>query len=408
MQLRRLGARSINVYSHEELREEENERDAAEGLRLFHVAATRARERLILSGVVKEKAGELKPSTSVVERIVEAFEVDREDPSPIAIAAPEPRQGLDAAFADSEIAVSLSSPSPERAAELVARNPAPSLRRSEANGEAPLLERHPRAVPRRPLSYSAISQYEDCGYRFQLERVFGFGREIATAGPDGEPSGPSAREERTARGRVVHSLLEWSQANGWRPPPGELVEGHASAEGLGGGVPEELLAEVGGWLESDLLKDRIQAEATEVHAEAPLLLEIDGSVLRGSIDLLAERQGEAPLVVDYKTDRLGDAEPAEHAAGYEIQRSIYALAVAEAREVEEVEVAYVFLERPDDPQIVRLGPPELEAAREKLKRVIGRIGAGEFPVAPVERRSEGLCRGCPARGRVCSGPERRS
>ncbi len=55
MQLRRLGARSINVYAHEALREEENERDAAEGLRLFHVAATRARERLILSGWSKEK-----------------------------------------------------------------------------------------------------------------------------------------------------------------------------------------------------------------------------------------------------------------------------------------------------------------------------------------------------------------
>ena len=64
MQLRRLGARSINLYDQDALRESDNERDAEEGLRLFHVAATRARRRLILSGVVKDKAGEAKPSTS--------------------------------------------------------------------------------------------------------------------------------------------------------------------------------------------------------------------------------------------------------------------------------------------------------------------------------------------------------
>ncbi len=116
--------------------------------------------------------------------------------------------------------------------------------------------------------------------------------------------------------------------------------------------------------------------------------------------------GRAPLVVDYKTDRLAGTSPPSTPRDYEIQRSIYALAVAESREAEEVEVAYVFLERPDDPQVERLGPAELEAARARLADVVDRIGAGEYPVAPVERRSEQLCRGCPARGRVCSGPRR--
>jgi ATP-dependent exoDNAse (exonuclease V) beta subunit len=404
MQLRRLGARSVNVYSHKELIDDDNERDAAEGLRLFHVAATRARERLILSGVVKEKAGETKPSTAVVERIVDAFEVDRESDSEIAIAAPEPRPGLEAAFAGSEIAVRVNTPSPERAAELVERHPAPPLSRAASSGAAPLRERRPHAVPRRPLSYSAISQYGECGYRFQLERVFGFGTEISTAGPDGEPAGPSAREERTARGRVVHSLLEWSQANGWSPPPKELIERHASAEGLDQEAHGELRTTIAGWLDSELLAERVGAASGGVRAEVPLLLEIDGSVLRGSIDLLAEAEGRPPLVVDYKTDRLGDTGPAEHAAGYDVQRSIYALAVAEARGAERVEVAYVFLERPDDPQIETLGPAELEAARERLAEVVRRIGEGEFPVAPPDSRSESICRGCPARGRVCSGP----
>ena len=64
----------------------------------------------------------------------------------------------------------------------------------------------------------------------------------------------------------------------------------------------------------------IGAGATRVRAEVPILLGVGGTVLRGSIDLLVERDGEPPLVVDYKTDRLDGADPAEHAARYETQR----------------------------------------------------------------------------------------
>jgi hypothetical protein len=136
----------------------------------------------------------------------------------------------------------------------------------------------------------------------------------------------------------------------------------------------------------------------------PILLGAGGTVLRGSIDLLVERADGPPLVVDYKTDRLGDADPAERAGSYETQRSIYALATAEALEAGEVEVAYVFLERPDEPVVSRLGAAEMAAGRERLAAVIARIGHGEFPVAPKEERSWSLCRGCPALGRLCSGP----
>ena len=52
MQLRRLGARGINLYAQRELSEDAQKREAEEELRLFHVAATRARERLLLSGVI--------------------------------------------------------------------------------------------------------------------------------------------------------------------------------------------------------------------------------------------------------------------------------------------------------------------------------------------------------------------
>ena len=136
----------------------------------------------------------------------------------------------------------------------------------------------------------------------------------------------------------------------------------------------------------------------------PLLLGVSGATLRGSIDLLVERDGAPPLVIDYKTDRLDGVAPAERAAKYGIQQAIYALAVAESRGADEVEVAYVFLERPEEPVVQTLDWEAMDRGREELAAAIARIAAGEFPVAPVERRGWDLCRGCPALGRLCAGP----
>jgi ATP-dependent helicase/nuclease subunit A len=417
MQLRRLGSGAINLYDYADLCEEARERESEEGLRLFHVAATRARERLILSGVVKPEPGrETKPSTPVVERLVEALGVGRDADSAVAVPPPQPRPGLEARFEPAQISVRVNLPSAERAAELRATRREAGADRPLGDGPPPLVERRPPIVPSRPLSYTAISAYEECSYRFYMERVLGLGGgehnapripgRTALSPLEDRAMTASGREERAARGAVVHTLLEWSQANGWSEPTEELARRHAFAAGLDpdmDGLAPTLLEPVRGWLGSRL-RGRIDASA-RVRAEVPILLSVAGTVLRGSIDLLVERQGASPLVIDYKTDRLDGDGPAEHASDYETQRSIYALAVAESLQAPEVEVAYVFLERPDEPVLTTLGPAEMETAREQLASTISRISHGEFPVAPPEQRSWSLCRGCPALGRLCSGPE---
>jgi len=413
MQLRRLGAASVNLYSYAELSEEAKERDAEEGLRLFHVAATRARRHLILSGVVKPQAnGETKASTPVIERIVAGLDVDRESDSSTPAPPPEPRSGLEASFEPSEIAVRVNLPSAERAAELRRSHSDDAVEAPGRTGSPPLVQRRPPAVPSRPLSYSAISAFEECAYRFYAERVLDLGdggrssrriaAESATAAAEGEIL---EREERAARGAAVHSLLEWSAANGWREPAGDLARRHAISAGLEDDAGASLLEPLRGWLGSKLLAERVRETGASVRAEAPLLLGIAGTVLRGSIDLLVDHAGSPPLVIDYKTDRLGSASPAEHAARYTTQRDIYALAVAESRDAAEVEVAYVFLERPEDPVLTTLGPEGIEAGRTRLTAAVERIAGGDFPPADPGRRTWDLCRGCPALGRTCSGPQ---
>jgi ATP-dependent helicase/nuclease subunit A len=434
MRLLRLGSPKIDLFDYRALCEESQEREAEEELRLFHVAATRAKERLILSGVVNPQPGRETKGKAVVERLVDALGLQRDEDATVPVAPPAPRPGLEAEFEPSEIAVRVNLPSPERATELRELRRESATERRLGEGPPPLVERKPPIVPSRPLSYTAISAYEECTYRFYMERVLGLAgppelhQIVAPKRPEFdavrdeevEAATPSAREERTARGAVVHALLEWSEANGWAEPSAELALRHAEAAGLGTGSAspdnsgegpgrhspdplDSLLEPVRAWLSSPL-RERIAAEATRVRAEVPLLLGIGDTVLRGSIDLLVEREGAPPLVLDYKTDLLAGAAPTERAAHYGVQRSIYALAVAEALGIEEVEVAYVFLERPDEPAVSLLGTAEMAAARAELEGTIAHISRGDFPVAVPEERNWSLCRGCPALRGLCSGP----
>jgi ATP-dependent helicase/nuclease subunit A len=356
MQLRRLGAPAINLFSYGELCEEGNARDSEEGLRLFHVAATRARERLILSGVVKPGPGkETKPGTPVIERIVDAFGIDRESNSALAVPAPQPRAGLDAEFSPSEIAVQVSLPSSERAAELTATAREADEALPLGEGPAPLA-RPPFPAPTRFLSYTAISELLEEPDRQREEGKGG------------------AEEDRAAHGIAVHSLLEWSQANGWCEPPPDLAGRFILAAGLDPDAEgAEALEAIRAWLGCAFFAERVR-DAERSRAEVPFLLALPGAVMRGSIDLLVEAADKPPRVIDYKTDRLGATKPAKRVERYEVQRDLYALAASEARGVDEVEVAYVFLERPGEPFIETLDRAAIDAGRRRLEAKIERLG----------------------------------
>jgi ATP-dependent helicase/nuclease subunit A len=368
MQLRRLGARGVNLYSQRELCEEAQAREAEEELRLFHVAATRARERLLLSGVIGPPAPAREShGRAVIERIAAAFEIDREADSTIEIAAPEPRPGLEATFEPSRISVRLNRPSVEQAASLAAVRKEAAANADLGDGPAPLIASRTARAPRRPLSYTAISAHGEG----TDERPLDSDRALRERAGDE----PAEADGGAVRGRAVHSLLEWSQGNGWQAPPVDLVDRIARSGEVDAGMelePRELLAPLQAWLGSSFFAERIRV-AQRSRAEVPLLVEVSETVLRGSIDLLVEEDGRPPLIVDYKTDRVDGVELTGSLARYEIQQAIYALAVAEARGTPTVELAYVFLERPEEPVLRRWGPEEIEAGRRRLEREISRI-----------------------------------
>jgi RecB family exonuclease len=141
------------------------------------------------------------------------------------------------------------------------------------------------------------------------------------------------------------------------------------------------------WLRSGV-RSELASSGARLRPEVPFILELGGAIVRGKIDLLADTQ-EGPLVVDYKTDAVDGADPAELASRYETQRDLYALAVHRASgRSAPVRAAYCFLEEPDRTVLERY---DEDGIRD-----------GDFARTASPHRS--LCHGCPAAARLCGAP----
>jgi ATP-dependent exoDNAse (exonuclease V) beta subunit len=416
MRLQRAAAESLRLWELVELESEERDADAEEACRLTYVAASRAMDRLILSGSYSRKQLEAKdprPGDSALRRLLPrlASGGDDEEAEPqLAAEIPiEPALDVNGAGAGAaSLVVRVTSPSPERTADLRRRREAPEPATEAAKRAAPpLLEGMPRRSPVGHLSYSALADYERCGYRFYVERVVGVGPEAIedrAEDPAEDDVGPigAARELRLARGNAVHAALEWSARRGWQEPGPEELAAICSRAGLGPDCAErEAVAElVRAWIGSELCAE-LAGEGMRLRPEVPFAIEVAGTVIRGSIDLLATGP-RGTLVLDYKTDRLDGADPAALAERYSAQRDLYALAAATAAGTDAVRTAYCFLADPAQPVLEDYDAERLEGARERAGALIGAIRRGRF-----ERTAEptaSVCFGCPAASRLCSAP----
>src|SRR5215211_366138 len=415
----------LRLWELVELCEEESSAEVEEALRLVYVAATRAQERLILSGTCALPAGEAPESPGSHDTAFhllipalggQGWAGEGED---VGLPRAPAVGGGAAGGPDPEVRIRVQRPSAERAAQLRARveSTAP-LAVAPGSPAKPLLPGPPPPPGAGHLSYSALASYAGCGYRFYVERILGLASPLDAITDDGDSDRPEEteadelldpqlgpRHRSLAIGNSVHAILEASAHRSWEPTsPAEDLDRILAREGLDGDAEarERVLGLVEGWRGSEL-RAALAEGGARLRPEVPFILDLGGAIVRGKIDLLAET-ADGPLVVDYKTDALGDSDPAELARRYETQRDLYALAVSRAHdgEASTMRAAYCFLEAPERTVMAIYDQAGLEAAHQRLEGLIERIRAGDFARTGTPHRS--LCHGCPAAARLCGAP----
>jgi ATP-dependent exoDNAse (exonuclease V) beta subunit len=423
----------------EQLRAQESEER-----RLFYVAMTRAKERLIISGAAKldgwteggavgggaiawiapafvpELADAVRATTGTTETGV-GFKFVRPEDEPADGSEPgrSPRSPWDETLNDSykspKEPASLprdSSAAPAEPALVPPTPPSPPTEPPPAPPPEPAL-----APPVTSVSYSSLGEYARCGYRFYAQRVLGLPALTAhnrisfrsAAGPAerGAAAGDGViADDRSAaeRGLLIHSLLERLDFRRPLTPRPEAIAAAAQRAGL---VPpsqaeaDALAALVAGFAGSDLCA-RI-GRATDASREQRFAFPLGSDVLvTGALDVLVREPGERALVVDYKSDRLHGADPAAVVnSAYATQQLVYALALLRSR-AQAVVIAHCFLERPDSPVMATFSRSDLPVLEQRLAALTSGVLERRFAVADAPHRA--LCRGCPAEGGLCSWP----
>jgi RecB family exonuclease len=285
--------------------------------------------------------------------------------------------------------------------------------RSAVPAVASAVSSAPAAPPVAALSYTALQDYERCGYRFYLQRVLRIPplEETGTAVGAARKAAGTGGMSGALRGTIVHDLLEQLDLRRTEPPTAQEIRRATSRAGAD--ATERELAEIETLLARFLaspLRQRLLT-ATDLRREQPFAFVLetpDGAAipLTGVFDAVARESRGRTLVVDYKSDRLGDADLETTVRGsYGLQRAAYALAALRDGATE-VEVVHVFLERPDDPVQATFRQQDAPALAAELGARADRILSREFPVAadPGPR----ICDGCPGRGSLCSWPLERT
>jgi hypothetical protein len=410
------GGEAVPALAYERLAAEEERAEAEEERRLFYVALTRARERLILSGHVDcERWPEPRPGGPPLDWIARALTGD-----PRAAFEPgEPERTVVRTWDGRAARLRCRLNTPE-----AALAPAPRTRAGAPGTALPAVPRVTpvprggRPAPQR-LSYSSLGDYARCGYRYYLERVLGLPREAPPPLPAGDEGGVDGGEEGgvdeiaapprldpRVRGTLVHLLLE--ELDFARPRPPEAPEVLALGVDLAPEEVEDIRGLTGAFSRSPLCA-RLAA-APRVRREAAFAFALDaagsGPLVNGFVDVLAAEGGGRALVVDYKTDRLDGADPHDLVErDYATQRLVYALAALRDGAAE-VEVAYCFLEAPEQPVGRTFTGAEAPALAERLTQLAR--GVLDERYAVTDRPHRELCADCPGRRALCSHPESRT
>lgn len=293
----------------------EREHAKAELKRLLYVAATRARDHLVISlfrGTAAKQSGVAHLEEAMVVDELPRLDTDNS-------AAPAPRSRL--------------------------TNIVVEMPREEA---APREEVVARARRLRVTSATALADLKK-------------GRE-----DDSEPW--SRGRGGTRLGRAVHAVIQSAPLDG-RP---DVVATLARAQSVAEAIPEREgeIVELASRAFGTAAMARARG-ATRTLREVPFAVDLDGTLVEGFVDLVIEG-GDGLEIVDWKTDTIGPDEVERRMEAYRLQAGLYVLGLERATGKRVARVTYVFLaagieHTPGDPR-------ELAAAASEQLHSLFRAG----------------------------------
>ena len=353
-------------------------REAEEETRIFYVAATRARNHLILSGAAGGRRGVApeKPEGWIAE-VLDALEVDPGVPKD------HDFEGFTVQFSCPRTPVT--SRRREKAAllswreRLISGGRLPGKRPPE---QAAVLARsrplESAAAARRRFTATELADFCRCPLRYELLHLRGLPADFVLEEQE-LPVRPGAQ----LVGLLLHEVLEKAA------PGGKLG---AALDRVLSSNP--LYAPAGAALRAECVPILERLEASGFYAsvaaspgarsEMQFSFALDKYLLEGKIDLCL-----AGRIVDYKSDDVPARETAGHAESYRGQMDVYALACERLLGRAPDKVTLYFL-RPGVGVDWDYGPAGLDAARARVLDVIRRIHAGP-PYAAAETLHDCRC-----------------
>jgi ATP-dependent helicase/nuclease subunit A len=393
--------------------EAQKKRDEEEGRRLLYVGMTRAREYLILSGEsalaatvppVPHKLGAPIEWLCAVAGVTDANSVDHDTligsaPVRVSFATEASVAQIRGLTSTPERQLAAARRSVERSEPVAWQAPASAER---ARIEATVRELLDAAAPPRHSTAIATATVTQMVYYTRCPMVYYFNlvlqieehprkrrkSEIASSVDVANAAGYSAVEI----GAVVHDMLE--RADLAAPPRDEarrLVNEQDSSAMIDADRArvERMLAAV----LADPLIERAR-HATRLEREYPFYLNVNGTLVRGVIDLVFSDADGRGVVVDYKSNDLAAPDRVNVLSQYyRPQIEMYALAAGRAGLVQPTEATLYFLNKPVA-RTFDVGSARLDAVEADMSEALARISRGAWDTEPGEK-----CRSCGYRKR---------
>ncbi|MXY92659.1 MAG: AAA family ATPase [Caldilineaceae bacterium SB0664_bin_27] len=311
---------SLQTAGYQELADFEKERAEEEHVRLVYVAATRARDHLVVS--LYHKAGSKKSAAAHIDSFMQGADHLWQRFDPPAVPAPSV---------------------PVSPGEAAADDDTPTARERWQQQRRELY-----AARSLPISAAAtrLARYE------QDEKE-----------EQDVPDEPWRRGRAgTNFGRAVHAVLQVVDLH-----KGSDLEKNVQAQAAAEGVPERA-DEIGRLVQRALDSSLVQRALASKRwwREAPVAGPVGDGIVEGFIDLLFEEE-DGFVIVDFKTDAVGSEEEVEQVmARYRLQGGAYALALSKAAGVKVKEVSFLFLEPNLQKSVDNLPQAQEEAERAAL------------------------------------------